>query len=258
MSCSQVPIFATVLLIFSLNYCSGNPQLLDPQNGNCEKLIEDYADKSATYMYCAILNARPFTFCESCIGGYIDVLSAYLEIYEMHDNETGESCKDKLLNQDRVEILEETFKSLAKLWGRSECDSCFEFSANGTLTNNLRNSTLEFNRLQLLVKECIDEHLNDTVSVCDTCQKPYHNLNLYYNNIKMQAEDSENGNVCMDILDLMNGTRSLWSHELLCLPQRRPQIPLVVISSLIMSLPLWLYGLSFCFKKLSTREHATD
>jgi Osteopetrosis-associated transmembrane protein 1 precursor len=40
----------------------------------------------------------------------------------MHDNTTGESCKDKLLNRDRVEILEETFRSLEKLWTRSECN----------------------------------------------------------------------------------------------------------------------------------------
>jgi hypothetical protein len=44
------------------------------------------------------------------------------DVFQMHDNSTGESCKDKLLNRDRVEILEETFKSLAKLWGRGECN----------------------------------------------------------------------------------------------------------------------------------------
>lgn len=54
---------------------------IDPKEGNCEKLLENYADKSATFMYCAILNARPITFCESCVDGYIDVLSADQEIY---------------------------------------------------------------------------------------------------------------------------------------------------------------------------------
>jgi hypothetical protein len=56
----------------------------DPTDGNCEKLLENYADKSATYMYCAILNARPFTFCESCVDGYLDVYLANQEIYTVN------------------------------------------------------------------------------------------------------------------------------------------------------------------------------
>jgi len=76
-------------------------------------------------------------------------------------------------------------------------------TANGTLTSNLRNSTLEFNRRQLMVKECVDEHRNDS-AVCATCQPPYHQLNEFYNHIKMNAEEMESGNVCMDIVDLVS------------------------------------------------------
>ncbi|CAB3363791.1 Hypothetical predicted protein [Cloeon dipterum] len=244
-------IFLAIFLIVSTSTTTGDKleekfQLVNDLEGNCEKLLEDYADKSATYMYCAILNARPFTFCESCVGGYFEVLSTYLDIYESKDNETGQSCKDKLLNRDRVEILEETFKSLAKLWGRSSCDHCFELDKNGTLTKNLRNSTIEFNRRHKIAQDCINEHRNDSTSVCETCKKPYHNLNEFYNNdIKLNAEEYESGNVCMDIVDLMNATRSIWSRDLLCLPHRNSQVPLVIVSSLILSLPLWLYGMSF-------------
>lgn len=51
----------------------------------------------------------------------------------------------------------------------------------------------------------------------------------------------------------MNATRTMWSHQLLCLPQRKSQVPLLVMSSLIMSLPLWLYGLAICLQKLGRR-----
>lgn len=79
---------------------------------------------------------------------------------------------------------------------------CFQLTLNGSLTSGLRNSTLEFNRRQLVVKECVEEHLKNS-SICEICQHPYHNLNSYYNEIKLHAEETENGNVCMDIVDLV-------------------------------------------------------
>jgi Osteopetrosis-associated transmembrane protein 1 precursor len=52
------------------------------------------------------------------------------------------------------------------------------------------------------VKECVDENLHNS-SICDICRHPYHNLNSYYNEIKLNAEETENGNVCMDVVDLV-------------------------------------------------------
>lgn len=82
---------------------------------------------------------------------------------------------------------------------------CFETTSNGTLTSNLRNSTLEFNRRHEIVKECISEHGNDTEpnTVCVTCRTTYRQLNSYYNQIKMDAADKDDDNVCMDIVDLV-------------------------------------------------------
>lgn len=225
-------------------------------HGGCDQLLDNFAASTASFTYCAIKNARPITFCENCVDRYIDVLKSYQEIFEQTD-ETGEPCKIKLLNLDRMAIVEVIFKTVPELWGRGDCNCCFETTVNGTLTNNPRNTTTEFKRRHTVAQECIEEHWNH--SVCDLCHKPYHELNSYYNMIKIKATETDDDNICMDIVDMMNATRTEWSRELNCIPIRQSQTPLFVSASILLVTPLVFYLLSMCLShhERSSTQHTT-
>lgn len=54
----------------------------------------------------------------------MSVINVHNEI--LHTEVNGTKCKDKLINLDRLEIIESTFNNIRDIWKRGYCDSEFD------------------------------------------------------------------------------------------------------------------------------------
>ncbi|XP_049794216.1 osteopetrosis-associated transmembrane protein 1 isoform X3 [Schistocerca nitens] len=211
-----------VVFIFTLiNFCSlltlARADEMDKfDSSRCTLLLQDFARLTSNFTFCAINYSRPITLCETCIKEYLQVIDAHTKILEMKD-ERGEKCKTKLINQDRLEVIYSAYHYVSNLWSDASCDSCFVKMSNGSLTQELSNTTVEFQHLHDKTHKCFLDHYyvaNKTFdkNICSDCEKSYCEMNDYYDRLKKEQEMG----VCVDIVDTMNRTRSFWSGKLGC------------------------------------------
>lgn len=108
----------TVLFYYSSYY---NPSKTYEDMTECELALEKFAQSSSNYTLCTIRNSQPIRACELCVDSYMDVKAAHENILTSEIN--GTKCKDKLINLDRLEIIESTFRGIKDIWYRGFCDS---------------------------------------------------------------------------------------------------------------------------------------
>lgn len=215
-------------------------------DSDCQFLLESFASVTANFTFCAIRHARPIRLCESCVDDYMLVIEVHKDILKLED-EGGEPCKEKLLNLDRLQVVEAGFEYVQGLWKRANCDYCFKINPDGSLTKKLNNHTLEILNLHKQVDSCIQEHRNDSYEslydplVCTECKESYLYLNNRYNELKDHI-------FCMDIVDLINTTRNEWSVELgCCLDRQKPEIVFLITSGVISLIPILFYASAYLF-----------
>lgn len=83
---------------------------------------------------------------------------------------------------------------------------CFVVKDDGTLTPQLLNITVKFQRLYNDTQNCFNAFYNVTTkkyepAVCADCTEKYCNLNTYYEDLKA---DTGEGILCMDIVDAVS------------------------------------------------------
>ncbi|XP_054262118.1 osteopetrosis-associated transmembrane protein 1 isoform X2 [Macrosteles quadrilineatus] len=212
----------------------------------CEEVLESFALASANYTFCAIRFARPIRLCEFCVGNYQNVIAIHNDILNLYDPDNF-TCKDKLMNLDRLQVVQSGFDYVDGLWKRAKCSNCFEMDDQGYPTKSLNYKTLEILELSNKTYSCIDKHRNDTSTrggdppVCAECKQFYQDLNSHYDSLK-------NEGFCMDIVDMMNLTRAMWSSELkCCLERKQPEWLFLVSSCVFTCLPFVFYLAAFMF-----------
>ncbi|KAL1138425.1 hypothetical protein AAG570_008489 [Ranatra chinensis] len=161
----------------------------------------------------------------------------------------GEVCKDQLFNLDRLQVVDSGFNYVTQLWQRASCDTCFVLDSKKCPTTKLIPEVSNIWNASQVLEDCIKEHRNDSTEglydpeVCYTCGKAYENINEKYNLIKAITGDI---NFCMDVVDLINSTRSSWSRELGCCQDRkRPELVFLIMSAFIALAPVIFYGLAY-------------
>lgn len=188
-------------------------------DSDCTIYRDNLASAVSTFTSCAIVNSRPITLCESCVDAYINVLDSYKNL-STSKTSVG-YCIDDYVNLDRLQIVEGLYRNSYDLWHKAKCYECFEI-VNNTLTNNISEETLMFNILLNGTLSCINDHnetTNNQTFFCSECISEYLGLNSYYKSI---SDVNDKIGVCMDIVDLMNGTRALWSDKC-CEYRKRPE-----------------------------------
>lgn len=215
-------------------------------DNDCQFLLESFASVTANFTFCAIRHARPIRLCESCVDDYMLVIEVHKDILKLED-EGGEPCKEKLLNLDRLQVVEAGFEYVQGLWKRANCNYCFKIDSDGSLTKKLNNNTLEIHDLHKKVDDCIQEHRNDSYQslydplVCTECKQSYLALNNRYNELKDRI-------FCMDIVDMINTTRNEWSVELgCCLDRQKPEIVFLITSGVLSLVPILFYASAYLF-----------
>jgi len=213
----------------------------------CEEVLESFALASANFTFCAIRFARPVRLCQFCVDKYTSVVSIHNDILTLEDPDNY-TCKDKLMNLDRLQVVQSGFEYVDGLWKRASCNYCFETDDQGNPTADLNQKTKDILQLSNVTRACIEKHRNDTRTrqegdppVCLECKQAYSDLNSHYDSLK-------NEGFCMDIVDMMNLTRAMWSSELkCCLDRKQPEWLFLVSSFVFTCLPFVFYLAAFMF-----------
>lgn len=215
------------LLVVSFNIKILFAEFSSSEAVNCTIYKDNLANAVSSFTSCAILYSRPITFCENCVDVYINVLDSYQNLSNIKD-ESG-PCIESYVNLDRLEIVRTLYDNSFDLWNRAKCYECFQI-VNGRLTNNVSVETTTFNELFKNLTSCINRTDVNETTLCPICIDTYNKLNDYYISI---SNENEKIGVCMDIVDVMNGTRAYWSQK--CCKFRRKDEHIFIICTLIVS-----------------------
>nr|XP_022903279.1 uncharacterized protein LOC111415691 [Onthophagus taurus] len=211
---------------------------------NCTILRENFGISVSQFTLCAISNSHPIKLCESCIDQYINVGESYTNLSKFKDDK--DFCISHYINLDRLGIVSNMYENVYNLWNNAKCYECYEV-INSVLTHNLSQETIEFLKLYNRTQKCIGKYPK---TMCDFCMDPYLKLNNYYYSI---SNENDKIGMCMDIVDLMNTTRTEWS-EKCCKYRKHSEYAFIGSSVGIMIVTILFYVLTKVFiDKKSTK-----
>lgn len=204
----------------------------------CSKILDDFADYAANFTKCSILHARPIRICERCIEHYLSFHKKYQDLLTTVVN--GTSCKSVFISCDRLDVILEYHNNILSIWDKGHCYACYNWTTDAPV---LSNEIIHFNELFNGTMNCIMKY-NDSDSnytkVCDNCMQSYLKLDNYYKTLSADAIGVDS--ICMDIVDSMNATRSIWSKSLNCCRIRKtPEVIFLACTGIISVLPLLYY-----------------
>lgn len=128
----------------------------------------------------------------------------------------GTSCLDRLINQDRLQIVKMMYENTENLWSSAKCygivknhgytsNWCFIFFLdcylfeNNTQTHNLSKATKKFEEYYQNYNNCITSTTDD--DLCSKCLKDYNILHNYFTSI---SDTNERISYCMDVVDIVS------------------------------------------------------
>ncbi|KOB75393.1 Osteopetrosis-associated transmembrane protein 1, partial [Operophtera brumata] len=210
----------------------------------CSLLLDEFADYASNFTRCSIKHARPIRLCEECIDHYVNFSAKYEELLTTVVN--GTSCKSSFISQDRLDAVLDYHDNILYIWDKGNCNACFDWNMT---TPKVSNATRDFNKLLNLTMGCIHKNnqtANNTETVCENCMNLYVQLDEYYKSLSSDSIGVDS--ICMDIVDSMNTTRSIWSKGYGCCKLRQsPEIIFLVCSAIISALPFLYYlALRYC------------
>nr|XP_018917427.1 PREDICTED: osteopetrosis-associated transmembrane protein 1 [Bemisia tabaci] len=250
MSYSMLGILAFILVIGSR---PSAVSCIFVANG-CQDLLESFGEVTANFTRCTIRNARPITVCLACVDTFIEVLTKYQQILALH-GEDGTPCKLQLINVDKLEVVEGSYRFVINQWNRADCNNCFQ-NQSGSITPEANYYTIGIREKSDQLEACISNNANGTdpsnktsgnPKVCFNCASDYKALNDYY----IVNKSLVNG-FCMDITDMINTTRYRWSQEFRCCSEReQPERIFLLVTMTFCIIPLIFY----LFVRLCTVKH---
>ncbi|CAG9784972.1 unnamed protein product [Diatraea saccharalis] len=210
-----------------------------PQPELCSKLLDSFAESASNFTVCSIKYARPIRLCEKCVDHYAQFHAIYENLTDTVVN--GTSCLALFISQDRLNAIQEFHDNLMTIWDKGNCNDCFDWTADGP---EIKNSTLEFNKMFSNTMNCITSNMNpfsnNTKEICNKCMGFYIRLDDYYKSLSKDSIGVDS--ICMDIVDSMNTTRSIWSKNLHCCDIRKtPELIFLTCTVIVAILPLLFY-----------------
>ncbi|XP_069830908.1 osteopetrosis-associated transmembrane protein 1 [Dendropsophus ebraccatus] len=230
-------------------YSLASAPSLDPTQ--CLPLLHEFANSSATLSSCLVSMARPVRLCQHCYKEYVQLKATMDKIGRPLQNSTV-SCSTILLQSDRVQVIVELSDFFDDLWSNSKCENCLQKNSTGVL-----NSTSEFMEAFDSLIQCFNSTMKEPPApsqqgnfsrVCQNCNGSYRHLNNLYNNME------HSNALCIDIEDVMNSTRTLWSKTFNCTLPCTDTVPVIAVSAFILFLPVVFYLSSFLHSEQKKRK----
>lgn len=208
---------------------------------NCTNLLQNIAVATATFEHCALMQARPFKMCESCVSQY----SAAIGIFnQLQDNKTDPImilCKDQFFSSSMVSIVYKTYVHVLNLWSSASCDACFDDPVTQSGSYVVSNHTILFNEKLNKMNECVnrsESRNKNRTDLCTSCEGPYRDLNAFYDTLVQKDQASK---ICFDMVDAMNATHFLWSSHL-CSVHQYSNTPTFLVGGVVGLLVVLFYG----------------
>ncbi|XP_075718359.1 osteopetrosis-associated transmembrane protein 1 [Rhinoderma darwinii] len=222
-----------------------------PDPLQCIPLLHEFANNSAALSNCLVNMARPVRLCQHCYKENSQLKATMSKIGNPVQNGTV-SCSTVLLRSDRVQVIVTLSEFFDKLWSDSKCANCLQ--TNGT---EISKNTSDFmNSFDSLI-QCFNNTMREPPiptqqgnysRVCQSCNESYRQLNSLYN-----ALEHTNA-LCIDLEDVMNGTRKLWSKTFNCTLPCTDTVPVIAVSAFILFLPVVFYLSSFLHSEQKKRK----
>ncbi|XP_045764688.1 osteopetrosis-associated transmembrane protein 1 [Maniola jurtina] len=206
-----------------------------PYPDQCIKILEEFAQHASNFTLCSIINASPVTLCEKCVGNYVKFRDKYNELLSTVN---GTSCRSFFISHDRLNAVQQYHDNILNVWNMGNCNDCFDWVQEKPL---LKNETIHFHKMYNDTINCINSNMVPNISeVCNICMQAYEQLDEFYKTLS--ADSIGVDSVCMDIVDSMNATRSIWSKTLNCCNLRRtPEYVFLSCAGIISFLPILYY-----------------
>ncbi|XP_013785226.1 osteopetrosis-associated transmembrane protein 1-like [Limulus polyphemus] len=221
------------------NNNDGSEYRLPKPDNMCLNLLGDFANASSKFIMCSIINAKPVRVCSLCVKTFLHVKETYNRILKREE----EGCKQKVLGEDRLMIVQTTYQNIVELWSNGCCDKCLDKDENGTMSH-ISEYTEKFFNLSMAVSECFKKYDIEIekreANVCQNCKANYTEMNSFYESLKNKYGNS----LCMDIVDLMNATRAQWSEIYKCHYFKVSESPIYGLTAMFCALPLLFYTIS--------------
>ncbi|XP_076466441.1 osteopetrosis-associated transmembrane protein 1-like [Babylonia areolata] len=210
----------------------------------CHDIMHNLADQGGNLTHCLIDHARPFRLCEKCIVHYTHFTNLYNDLLN------DEHCAPVLLLADRMHVLTTMYNTFTSTWSDADCLKCFDYveenATTGNVSYNYTTDTLLFREMQANISRCFnDSDIFDSKGVnevCTVCRPIYRQMNDKFSALQANS----NGHICMDLVDMMNYTRLMWSSKFEC-RRPRPDASIVIAISIIFFLITILLYLSSKF-----------
>lgn len=214
----------------------------------CEAFFYEYVAAAGNFTHCQLLHAKPLRICTKCFEPYAIMQSLYLDLTtdpKLH------ICMIKYLKSDRVQVIPTVQKSADILWKTSACGSCIQNLMVDEKTKEVRYSipkaVHKFFLLYTNISGCLvgnmswdiglNERKKNISKLCMLCEDNYQHLNDHYNSMSNDV----NGDVCMDVVDMMNYTRITWSDDLNCSHRSANAASVIIITLAVAISPLFFY-----------------
>ncbi|GAV02175.1 hypothetical protein RvY_12771-2 [Ramazzottius varieornatus] len=228
--------------------------------GACQEYLTIYGGASSSFLGCAVNFSRPILLCEKCVDQYLHSQEAHID-YSEAMNEDGISCQDVVYGSDLIEVVDRINTSITALWDNANCAYCFNSYSisHGTVVYEYSENLITFTRKHQNLSECFNhngikldrllnkmENLTNATIVCEECYPMYKDLTDFF--LKNYTEDISR--TCMDVVDLMNQTRRMWSRYFRC-QDRNPDmfyvwtVVIVIFSSTVVFYIAMLFNSTF-------------
>ncbi|KAF5294162.1 hypothetical protein FQR65_LT10873 [Abscondita terminalis] len=222
---------ALTILFNIINLCKGEFTI----NSSCTLLKDNLAASISSFTSCAVSYSRPILFCEKCVNIFIGLENDYKNLSVSKDEDGP--CIDDYVHLDKLEIVQTLYDNSLNLWNNAKCYECFA-NVNGSLTNTSSEETIKFNNIFTNLTVCLNRTDVNSSNVCSACFDDYNKLDKYYRSI---TDENEKIGVCMDIVDVMNGTRLYWSSN--CCKFRHKDETIFIISTILVTSATLLFYL---------------
>ncbi|XP_029352552.1 osteopetrosis-associated transmembrane protein 1 [Echeneis naucrates] len=210
----------------------------------CSELLHTFSQRYEAYVGCLIPAARPVQVCRNCSSGYGDLVKVYANISSDQTGPSNVSCKDSLLGSDRLMVVSALYSNVEGLWKSSKCEKCITKELQGPTNSTLYFMSTVSQTLSCFVKYQQGNH----TELCKNCKSTYRGLNELYSGME------NNDTLCIDLEDMMNMTRILWSKDFGCSLPREEMVPVIAVSSFMLFLPIIFYLSSFLHSEQKKRK----
>ncbi|EEC15804.1 conserved hypothetical protein [Ixodes scapularis] len=153
---------------------------------NCTLLLVTIANVTSVFERCALMRARPFTMCESCVNEYGVAVRIFDQLQKNLTDPTMKLCKDEFFSSAKFSVVYKTIVHIRDLWQSASCDGCFEKQLSSDGGYMVSNDTIIFNRKLHEMNECVNRSESESknrTNLCIICDGPYRDLNRFYNGL---------------------------------------------------------------------------